>query len=131
MGPRSRILDEPVVAEDPQNEADDGGNRQAEQRVHARGLGRQKPGVHADHQEFAVGEIDDVHDPEDDGQAQGHQGQHHADQQTGYEGCEEDIHDERKPPARIKTARPAAAADRLHPRVGCPGAMLQLSRARP
>ena len=74
------------------NETDGGGNGQAEQRVHARGLGRQKPRVHADHQELAVGEVDDVHHPEDDGQAQGHQGENHADQHPRHDGWEKDIH---------------------------------------
>jgi hypothetical protein len=44
-----------------------------------------RPGVHADHQKFAVGEIDDIHHTENDGQPQGHQGQDHADEQTGKE----------------------------------------------
>ena len=37
-------------------------------------------GEHADHQEFAVGEIDDIHDAPDEGEPDGDQGIHETDQ---------------------------------------------------
>ena len=75
--------DKTAVADDSQQKADHGGYRQSEQRIQSGGLGGQQAGVHADHEKFAVGKIDDIHHTEDDRQAQGHDGQHHAEQQTG------------------------------------------------
>ena len=45
---------------------------------HAGPVGR----IHSDHQKFAMGEVDDVHHPEDDGQAKGHQGKEKAHQDS-------------------------------------------------
>jgi hypothetical protein len=38
--------------------------------------------IHPDHQEFAVGEVDDVHHAKDDGQAKGDQGEEEAHQDS-------------------------------------------------
>ena len=38
--------------------------------------------IHSDHQKFAMGKVDDVHHPEDDGQAKGHQGKEKAHQDS-------------------------------------------------
>ena len=91
-GAAQQELDEARVADDPEHEADRRGHRQREERVEPRRLGGQQPGVHADHQELAVGEVDDVHHPEDDGEAQGDEGEDQAQEQTGHERAEQDVH---------------------------------------
>ncbi len=46
--------------------------------------------VHADHEEFAMGEVDDVHDAEDDREPEGHQGKKKAHQDSLEDGIEND-----------------------------------------
>jgi hypothetical protein len=38
--------------------------------------------IHSNHQKFAMGEVDDVHHPEDDGQPKGHQSEEKAHQDS-------------------------------------------------
>ncbi len=92
MGPLKTNLTKPEVADDTQQKTHQRGHRQREERVYAKTLGRQETRVHADHQKFAMGKIHNVHDTENDGQTQGHQGQDHADEQARKEGTEEDVH---------------------------------------
>jgi hypothetical protein len=42
-----------------------------------------------------MGEVDDIHHPEDDRQAQGYHGQHHAKQKPGGYGAKKDFHKEK------------------------------------
>jgi hypothetical protein len=58
-------------------------HRQGEKRINPKTLCREKPGIHTDHQKFAMSEIDDIHHTENDGQPQSHQRQDHADEQSG------------------------------------------------
>jgi hypothetical protein len=41
-----------------------------------------------------MGEIHDVHHPEDDGQTQGHQGQDHTDQESRHQGTKKNVHED-------------------------------------
>ena len=87
-GAAQQVLGQAVITKHSQKKAHDGRHGQAEQGIDPGDLGGQQPGIHADHQKFAVGEIDHVHHPEDDGQAQGHDGQDHAQQKTGDQSAE-------------------------------------------
>ena len=91
-GPPQEILHETRIAGNAENKPHQGCRRQGQERVHAGGLGREKPGVHADHQELAVGEVHDVHDPKDNREPKGHEAQDHPDQETGDDGAEQNIH---------------------------------------
>ena len=53
---------------------------------HAGPIGR----IHSDHQKFAMGEVDDVHHPEDDGQTKGHKGEKKAHQDPLKNGINDD-----------------------------------------
>jgi len=43
-------------------------------------------------QKLAMGKINNVHDAENDCQSQGHHCQDHAQQQTGDDGAQQDVH---------------------------------------
>jgi len=83
-GPPEEIFDKPVVGGQSQEHPDDGGGGEGDQRVQMEQEARPVGRIHADHQEFAVGKVDDVHDAEDDREPKGHQGKEKAHQ--GLEG---------------------------------------------
>ena len=85
-------LDESKIAGDAEQKPDGCGHGQGQQWVDTGRLCRQQTSVHANHEKFPMGKVDDIHYAEDDGQAQGHQTQSHAEKNSGCDRAEKNVH---------------------------------------
>jgi hypothetical protein len=90
--------DDRVVERRPEGEEQERRERQREDRVELPQGEAPEAGVHAQHQELAVGEVHDVHDAEDQRQAHGHQRVDQADEDAGEERLEQELRGHLEPP---------------------------------
>ena len=71
--PRDEAIDEPRLQAVAEREEHRGDRHQHDQRIEAESREQGDGDVHGDRHHLAMGEIDDAHDAEDDGQAERHQ----------------------------------------------------------
>src|SRR5665647_1313737 len=84
-------LDEPPVDGDPQDGHESDGDGQGHQGVQAEEGPHPEGCIHGQHEELAVGEVDDLHHPKDEGEAHGHQGEDEAGEQPADQGLGYDL----------------------------------------
>ena len=84
------MLDQVLLGDGPDEEEGGGYDQERNIRVDLEVMEDPEGEVHGEHQEFAVGEVDHVHDPEDQSEADAHQGINPAHEEPADEGLSDD-----------------------------------------